>query len=115
MRLRAALLCLGAAMMIGALPANAGDEDDGRDQAPLAGNAVSLERLLERIRQEFPGRILRVGLEREWRDREPVWVYEAKVLTDQGNVLKLKYNAGNMELLELSGRHDDRERHDDDD
>jgi hypothetical protein len=114
-QLRAALVCLAAAVLVGALPANAGDEEGGRDPAMLAANAVPLERLLEQIRLEFPGRILRVELEREWRDREPMWVYEAKVLTDQGNVLKLKYHAGSMKLLELSGRHEDPERHDDDD
>ena len=33
-----------------------------------------------------------------------VWVYELKLLTEKGSVLKLEYDAVNLELLKIKGR-----------
>lgn len=85
---------------------------DGRgwddDAQPQAGEVVPLEALLARVREDFDGRILEVEIEQEWRQGGRIWVYEAKLLTPKGRVLKLEYDAKSLELLELKGR---RERH----
>ena len=89
------------------------DEDEYDVGAPLeAGEVMPLDRLLARIRRDVGGRVLKVELERET-DDGPGWLYEAKVLTPEGHVLKLEYDAKTLELLEIKGRHG--RRHDDDD
>jgi len=60
-----------------------------------------LRSLIARVQDAYPGRILEVELEREASD---LWIYEVKLLTDRGQVLKLEYDAVNLELLKLKGR-----------
>lgn len=76
----------------------------GYHEALEAGQVVPLEKLIERIRRDYPGRILKVGIEHESHGGVPTWVYEVKILTPDGHVLKLEFDAGSMELLELKGR-----------
>lgn len=80
-------------------------DDRGRDDdaLPRAGDVVALEKLLDRIRQDFDGRVLEIEIEQEWRQGGRIWVYEAKLLTPKGHVLKLDYDAKSLELLELKG------------
>lgn len=100
--------------LLGMTPLAGADEharDD--DAAPQAGEVVPLEDLLARIREDFDGSILKVELEQEWRRDGRVWVYEAKILTPKGDVMKLEYDAKSLELLEQKGgrerhRHEDR-------
>ena len=80
---------------------------NGFQEALRAGRIVPLERLIERIQREFPGRILRVEVEYESHGGPPAWVYEVKMLTPDGQVLKLEFDAGSMELLKLRGRYDE--------
>lgn len=75
---------------------------------------MPLESLLTHIRQDFGGRILKVELERENHAGGLTWVYEAKVLTPDGRVLKLEYDASNMKLLKLKGRRKQVHEEDDD-
>jgi uncharacterized membrane protein YkoI len=82
------------------------------DAAPQAGEVVPLDDLLARIREDFHGSILKVELEQEWRRDGRIWVYEAKILTPQGDVLKLEYDAKSLELLERKGGRE-RDRHED--
>jgi len=93
-----------------ATPSSARADERIRDNeaAPRAGEVVPLEELLARIREDFNGRILEVEIEQEWRQGGRIWVYEAKLLTPKGHVLKLEYDAKSLDLLELKGR---RERH----
>jgi hypothetical protein len=102
---------LAVALVIGPLPAS-GDEDEAPPRAAIeAGEIAPLEQLLARLRERFPGRILEVELEREDDRPGPGWVYEVKLLTPSGQVLKLEYDARTMELIEVKGRHDDHGRH----
>jgi uncharacterized membrane protein YkoI len=94
-------------------PARADDPRHYPRQAAEAGEIVPLEQLLARIRRDYGGRVLKVELEREDREGEARWVYEAKVLTPEGNVLKLEYDATSMELLEVRGHY--RPEHEDKD
>ena len=66
--------------------------------------AASLRSLLAQVREAYPGQVLEVELERDEYDKKDIWVYEVKLLTQKGSVLKLKYNAINLELLKIKGR-----------
>lgn len=94
-------------------PVAAHETDHGYDEALETGQIVPLDQLMERIRRDFPGRILRVEVEHESHGGPSAWVYEVKMLTPDGHVLKLEFDAGSMELLELKGRHDERRPQDD--
>jgi len=72
---------------------------------PRSGEVVPMEQLLSKIRQTIDGRVLKVDLEQEWRVGGRIWVYEAKIITPDGDVLKLEYDARTLEVLELKGRH----------
>lgn len=100
-------------LLMFAVPVEAGDEYDIR-QPIEAGEVVPLQRLVTQIRQDFGGRILKVELERESHAGDLKWVYEAKILTPDGRVLKLEYDASNLKLLELKGRHEHHQEEDDD-
>jgi uncharacterized membrane protein YkoI len=105
------LVCLAVAA--GLVTVSAGTSDHGRaGEGDGRGEVVPLQEVLERVHESFDGRILKVELGREGHEKEKPWVYEIKVLTPHGRVLKLEYDARTAELLEVKGR---RERgHDDD-
>ncbi|HXK55770.1 MAG TPA: hypothetical protein PLZ16_03920 [Gammaproteobacteria bacterium] len=77
-----------------------------QDLANAAGmeEVVSMRSLLARVSESYPGRVLEVELEREEDGEEVSWVYEVKLLTDRGRVLKLEYDAVNLELLKIKGQ-----------
>lgn len=95
-----ALVTLIAAL---ALPAAADDDDHGRARAAMAaGKIVSMEALLERVRADFPGRVLRIEVEDE-DDAPSGWAYEVKVLGDDGVVVEVEYDAATLEVIEVEG------------
>jgi uncharacterized membrane protein YkoI len=109
-RLAAILLC---ALLAGAPLAQAwaDDEDEEAAEAALArGEARSVQELLQRVRSKFAGSVLKVELEYEDEGDAP-WVYEVKLLTPEGDVLELAYDAATLELIGLEGRY--REHEDD--
>jgi uncharacterized membrane protein YkoI len=65
-----------------------------------------LRSLLVQVQENYPGQVLEVELEKEEYDKRKIWVYEIKLLTTNGNVLKLEYDAVNLELLKLKGKLD---------
>ncbi len=87
------------------LPARADGARENPRQFAEAGDIVPLEQLLTRIRRDYEGRVLKVELEGEDRKGQVRWVYEVKVLTPEGSVLKLEYDATSMELLEMKGHY----------
>jgi uncharacterized membrane protein YkoI len=108
-RLAALLVCT----LLAAAPLSPawGDQDEEAAEAALArGDARPVRELLERVGSEFPGRVLKIELEHE-DDDAAAWVYEVKLLTRQGDVLELEYDAGTLELIGLEGRY--REHEDD--
>jgi uncharacterized membrane protein YkoI len=103
-RLAAMLLCA----LIGGAPlaqAWADDEEEKAAEAALArGDARSVHELLQRVRSKFAGSVLKVELEYEDEGDAP-WVYEVKLLTPEGDVLELAYDAATLELIGLEGRY----------
>lgn len=100
-----------AAFLVGALlaatplaPAWGDDEEGEAAEAALArGDARPVEELLRRVRSTFAGSVLKIELEHKDEGRVP-WVYEVKLLTLEGDVLELEYDASILELLALEGR-----------
>lgn len=71
--------------------------------------------LLERVREDFGGRVLKIELESESAGGARRWVYEAKLLTPQGHVIEAEYDATTLELLDFEGEREPRERGGEDD
>jgi uncharacterized membrane protein YkoI len=55
--------------------------------------------------------VLKVELEHKDEGEAP-WVYEVKLLTPQGDVLELAYDAATLELIGLEGRYREHEEDD---
>lgn len=101
-----------------AVPAYADGDDQSRArQAMLSGNVAPLSDLLKIVEADYEGEILKVELEDEdagkWGGQRGIdfFIYEIKVLTPSGNLVKLKYDAKTLELLKAEGK-DDNDNHD---
>jgi len=78
--------------------------DDNQEITNNVEGVVPLRSLLAQVHKAYPGRVLEVELEQEESVNGCAWVYEVKLLTEEGNVLKLDYDAMNLELLKIKGR-----------
>ena len=65
-----------------------------------------LRSLFAQVQENYPGQVLEIELDKEEYENRKIWVYEVKLLTKNGNVLKLEYDAINLELLKLKGKVD---------
>ncbi|MCL2021379.1 MAG: PepSY domain-containing protein [Betaproteobacteria bacterium] len=65
-------------------------------EAVRAGEIMPLELIVQQIKKAAPGRILEVELERE----RGMWVYEIKLLRDNGALVKLYFDARDGYLLD---------------
>ena len=98
MRVLAAFLV--AAVTVGAaVPASASDHDRAR-RAVEEGRILPLKDILARAQGAYPGQVIEAELE----DERGMVVYEIKVLTADGRVMKLSYNAATGELLKTRSR-----------
>lgn len=109
------LACLGAVF-----PAYADDDHDRARQAMKAGLIRPLSEALEVLERAYQGEVLEVELEaledEDWNPQgKEGFVYEFKLLTPQGNVLKLYYDANSLELYAVEGHDADKARREDDD
>jgi len=94
-------LLLLAMQSAGAL---AGDDDKRckRDQdcalgAVERGEIRSFAEVLESVRQQVKGQIVKVELERD----DGLWVYKIKLLADDGRRKKIEVNAKTLSILKL--------------
>ncbi|CAM3543960.1 PepSY domain-containing protein [Parendozoicomonas haliclonae] len=93
------------ALLIFCLPlaAQARDYDLDSHKAREAvdkGDAVSYDVLESSIRQRFYGRIIRVEMEKD----DGIWIYELRLLQDDGRVVEMELNARTLQVLEIEGR-----------
>lgn len=108
MRPRLALLFLLAALA-GAPPRAGADDDRDQDRARravAAGEILPLAKILAAVDAGFRGQVVEVELERE----DGRWEYELELLTAEGTVLELTYDAATARLLEVEGRGAERAR-----
>ena len=88
--------------LVTSVPWAVADEDE---ETPSNMEGVApLRSLLAQVHEAYPGQVLEVELEREDYGKGYIWVYEIKLLTAKGRVLKLEYDAINLELLKIKGR-----------
>jgi uncharacterized membrane protein YkoI len=95
------LRLLAGALVLACAAAAAADDDHARARAAReAGQIVSLQAILDRVQAEFTGSLLEVELD----DDDGLWVYEVKLLTPAGAIVKLEYDARDGRLLRVKGR-----------
>ena len=97
----AALLALPSVSVL----AHTSDHEIAR-QALEAGEILPLKRVLDRVEREHPGEPLEIELEHE----EGQWVYEIKLLRQDGSIQKLILDARNGTLLHTKQRTPERKR-----
>ncbi|MFC1673694.1 PepSY domain-containing protein [Pseudomonadota bacterium] len=91
--------------------ADALDQERARE-AMRAGEVAPLRELLTIVHETYPGDILQTELEGEDVKRwggtgdGQILIYEIKLLTPQGNLVKLKYDAKTLEELSMAGMDD---------
>jgi uncharacterized membrane protein YkoI len=95
-RLRVAIVLL----VLTVVAVRADDDHDRARKARLAGDVLPLSRILDSVGEQFEGKFVEVELE----DEDGRVVYEIEVLTPQGNVIELTYDAHTGALLETEGR-----------
>ncbi|MBP6599169.1 MAG: PepSY domain-containing protein [Giesbergeria sp.] len=83
-------------------PAWSSSRDDHEQalQAVQSGQVLPLTTVLERLAAQHPGQVLEVELEREAQQ----WIYEIKLLTTDGQLVKLKLDAGTAQVLRMKVR-----------
>ena len=81
-------------------PALAGESHDRVRRAVEEGRILPLRDILARAEAAYPGQMVEAELENEG----GAMVYEIKILTKDGRVMKLLYDAKTGELLKAKGR-----------
>ncbi|GGF69071.1 hypothetical protein GCM10011332_24060 [Terasakiella brassicae] len=77
-------------------------DDDRQTAIELlkSGQIVSVEVLLKKVQSEFPGHILKIKLDDE-DDAPSGWVYETKLLREDGVVMEIEYDAKSLEIVKV--------------
>lgn len=88
---------LGCAPLVPAPPARASDDHEAARALVESGDILPLETILDAATQRFPGRLLEAELERE----DGALVYELEILTEQGRVLELQFDARDGSLIKV--------------
>ncbi len=97
---------------VGALMVSSAFADEDHEQAYQAlrqGAIKPLSRILDVVARTVPGEVIEVELER----KSEAWVYEIKILDDQGRRKKILINAATEEILAIKDKshaHPDRGR-----
>jgi len=111
----AAVLCAAALALPDPARADANDQARARE-AMLSGEVAPLSELLARVESLYAGEIIEVEMEEDeelqWtpEGQTPILLYDIKLLTPQGNLVKLKFEARGLELLTVDGHDSERAR-----
>ena len=96
-------LLLAVALVAAAFPARAGEDHDAARRAVEAGAIKPLSEILAAVEGRHPGRVLEAELERD--DKAPSrYIYEIKILTADGRVLKIEADAKTAEIVRVKDR-----------
>lgn len=107
---RRTALALGLVLALGGMTtgvtqsyADEADQDRAR-AAMLRGEVEPLPKALSVLEKHFTGDVIEVELEEEeFADRGPTLIYEMKILSPQGRVIKVKLHAKTLEMLSAVG------------
>lgn len=106
----ALILALRAVPALAWVPASAlADNDDGHGRARRAveaGRILPLSAILAHAQSAYPGQLIEAELDDDDDDDSgaPRMVYELKILTSDGRLMKLDYDAATGILLKAKGR-----------
>lgn len=108
LRYMLAIIVMMSAVSAGAALVQADEADQVRArEAMLRGEVEPLTKALEVIEKNFQGDIIEVELEEEDKfGTGPTLIYEMKLLTPTGDVLKIKLHAKNLNILTVDGNED---------
>ncbi|MGE5516765.1 MAG: PepSY domain-containing protein [Bacteroidota bacterium] len=81
--------------------AMAGDDHDRARSAVQAGQVLPLRTILDNVARDYPGDVIETELE----DMHGAPVYEIKLISPEGMVMKLVYDARDGTLLKAKGKH----------
>lgn len=100
-KILAALAALLSSLLFAAVPASA-DSHSGRDhelarQALEQGRVLSLREVLGRVEQQYGGQVLKI----EFEDDDGRFIYEIRLLQDDGRMAKLKVDATDGRVLKI--------------
>ncbi len=87
-------LCLALSGTMGL--AHADDGHERARKALAAGEILPLPTVLERVAKQQPGTVVEVELDR----RDQLWVYEFKILSPAGGLIKLWVDARDANIIE---------------
>lgn len=76
------------------------DHDRAR-QAVQAGEILPLRTILDHVARDFPGDVIEAELE----DEHGRPTYEIKLISPQGQVMKIVYDACDGSILKVKGKH----------
>ncbi|MBU3724718.1 MAG: peptidase [Burkholderiaceae bacterium] len=93
-------LLLGASLGLLVPPVIAGSDHDLARRALQSGEVKPLDQILAAVAKQHPGQVLEVELE----SRSRGLIYEIKILSPQGSMIKLKVDAKTGEVLEHRSR-----------
>ena len=96
-RAGAALVAIAGMLCWVSLPLPASEDHEAARELVNSGAILPLEAILDAAYRRFPGRLLEAELERE----DGRLVYELEILTEQGRVLELLYDARDGALIEV--------------
>lgn len=80
--------------------AHADDDKQTARELLQSGQIVSVDALLTKVKSEFPGHILKIKLDDE-EDAQSGWVYETKILREDGVVMEIEYDAKSLEIVKI--------------
>ncbi|WP_299012938.1 PepSY domain-containing protein [uncultured Photobacterium sp.] len=75
------------------------DHDDVM-KAVEQGLIQPFSELQEKVAREINGRIIKVELDED----DDIWVYELKLIDANNNIIKVKYEAKTLSIIEIKGR-----------
>ncbi|MGB6008552.1 PepSY domain-containing protein [Castellaniella sp.] len=112
---RRSVLAGALALGIWATGAQAHDHDRDREKAErlqAAGQVLPLQDVLDRVAKDYPGQVLKVEFEEESGQGDCAggspcrgrWIYELKILQDQGRLVKIKVDARSGQVLWVGRR-----------
>lgn len=82
-------------------PQSLADSDHERARAALeSGEILPLQKIIAKLEQIYPGQILEVELDRD----DGLWIYEIKLVRDNGVLIKIELDASDGRLLAVKGR-----------
>lgn len=87
--------CLLLAGILVSSNSRADSDQDVAREAVRAGEILPLNQVMKVVQRDFPGQLLAVELER----KGPLWVYDIKLLQNDGVVRKMRFNAKTAVLI----------------